>query len=55
VDSGESAQHEDDKLRAAFTVKGLSKETMDAVQAGEVEILDDDPQARILKELGGQT
>ena len=34
--------------------KGLSAETMAAVEAGELEIADDDPQAELLKEQGGQ-
>lgn len=42
------------KLRASFTVKGLSRETMDAVRADEVEVVGDDPQSEILKQLGGQ-
>jgi hypothetical protein len=33
-------------------VRGLSAETMAAVEAGEVEIVDDDPQAQVLEELG---
>jgi hypothetical protein len=33
-------------------VRGLSAETMAAVETGEVEIIDDDPQAEILEELG---
>jgi hypothetical protein len=41
----------DQKLRAAFVVKGLSRETMDAVKAGELEIVDDDPQTEMLKEI----
>jgi hypothetical protein len=32
-------------------VRGLSAETMAAVEAGEVEIVDDDPQAQVLDEL----
>jgi len=44
----------DHKLREAFTTKGLSRETMDAIQAGHAEIVDDDPQAEILKDIGGQ-
>jgi hypothetical protein len=32
-------------------VRGLSAETMAAVEGGEVEIVDDDPQAQILGEL----
>jgi hypothetical protein len=44
----------DQKMRAAFVVKGLSAETMAAVQAGEAEIVGDDPQTQILKEMGGQ-
>jgi len=34
--------------------KGLSRQTMDAVQAGEIVIVDDDPQAELLKQQGGQ-
>jgi hypothetical protein len=41
----------DRKLRAAFVVKGLSRETMDAVHAGELEIVEDDPQSELLKEI----
>lgn len=46
----------EEKLRAAFTVKGLSAETMAAVQAGELEIVadEDDPQAEMLRQQGGQ-
>lgn len=33
-------------------VRGLSAETMAAVEAGEAAIVDDDPQAEILEELG---
>jgi hypothetical protein len=41
-------------LRDLYTVKGLSRDTMGAVQAGEVEIVSDDEQAEMLKRLGGQ-
>lgn len=44
----------DRKLRDAFTIKGLSRETMDAVKAGEIDIVDDDPQADLLKKQGDQ-
>lgn len=44
----------DRKLRQAFTVKGLSRETMDAVKAGKVVIDSDDEQAEMLKQQGGQ-
>lgn len=44
----------DQKLRAAFVVKGLSRETMDAVKAGEIEIVDDHPQADLLRDQGDQ-
>lgn len=50
----EPDSYADEKLRAAFTVKGLSRETMDAVAAGELVIDSDDEQAQILKEIGGQ-
>lgn len=33
-------------------VRGLSADTMAAVEAGEAAIVDDDPQAEILEELG---
>lgn len=50
----EKDSYADDKLRSAFTVKGLSRETMEATQAGELEIVSDDDQAEILKDMGGQ-
>jgi hypothetical protein len=44
----------DRKLRASFTVKGVSKETMDAIRAREARIMGDDDQTEILKQMGGQ-
>jgi len=44
----------DRKLRDGFTVKGVSRETMNRVRDGELEIVGDDDQTETLKQLGGQ-
>jgi hypothetical protein len=44
----------DQKLRSTSTVKGLSRETMDAVKAGEAKIDSDHPQAELLKQQANQ-
>jgi hypothetical protein len=39
-------------LRTKFPhERGLSKQTMDAVHAGDLEIIEDDPQSELLKEI----
>ena len=50
----EPDSYADEKLREAFTVKGLSAKTMAAVQAGEFDIDGDDPQTELLKQQGDQ-
>lgn len=49
----EEAERSQEILRDKFPAeRGLSPETMDAVAAGEAEIIDDDAEAQALKELG---
>lgn len=52
--SGADERHRGEEIvrQKVPRVRGLSAETMAAVEAGEVEIVDDDPQAQVLEELG---
>lgn len=48
----DASQRSQDILREKFPAeRGLSRETMDAVHAGELEIIPDDPQSELLREI----